>query len=252
MESLGYLVASITHDFNNLLVAMLGFTALLEARLDPSSEAYQYSMMVEKLVNKGVDLTQRLLTSGRKGYTENNPVDLNGAVLEVVRILEPMLAEDVTVDIQLQEEIPPIIGGLGQLQQAIMNLCLNAADAMPEGGRLGLSTGSVNFGAELSRNKNFLQPGHYVQLSITDTGVGIGVGISEEHLVKIFEPFFTTKGDQRGTGLGLSVVRGIVNEHGGVVQARSTLGQGSVFVLYLPASGGSQSQEADTSRRKAA
>ena len=191
MESLGYLVASITHDFNNLLVAMLGFTALLEARLDPSSEAYQYSIMVEKLVNKGVDLTQRLLTSGRKGYAENNPVDLNEAVLEVVRILEPILAEDVTVDVRLQEEIPPIIGDLGQLQQAIMNLCLNAADAMPKGGRLGLSTGSDYFGAERARNKGFLQAGHYVQLSITDTGIGI----SENHQSR----YSTLSSQLRGT-----------------------------------------------------
>ena len=248
MESLGYLVASITHDFNNLLLAMLGFTALLEARLDPSGEAYQYSIMVEKLANKGVDLTQRLLTSGRKDYAENRPVDLNGAVVEIVRILEPMLAENVTVDVQLQEEIPPIRGDLGQLQQAIMNLCLNAADAMPNGGRLGLSTSSVYMGGESAQNKDSLQPGHYVHLSVTDTGVGI----SEDHLVKIFDPFFTTKGDERGTGLGLSVVRGIVNEHGGLLRVSSTLGQGSDFMLYLPASGTPQSQEADTLRPKAA
>ena len=232
MASIGYRVASVSHDFNNLLLAMLGFTALLRARLDQSSEAYEYSTMIESLANKGAELTHRLLNSENGGSSENNPIDLNGAVLEVVRILEPMLADDVTVDVQLQEEIPVINGDVGQLQQAIMNLCLNAADAMPSGGRLGLSTGSVYLGADFAHTEESVKPGPHVLLNITDTGVGI----SGDHLLQIFEPFFTTKGNESGTGLGLSVVDGIVKDHGGVVRVSSTLGQGSNFILYLPTS----------------
>ena len=231
MESLGQRVASVAHDFNNLLMAMLGFTALLEARLDPSSEAYEYSKMIETLANKGVDLTHRLLTSGRNGYAENKPVDLNGAVLEVVRILEPMLGENIYVDVQLQQDLPPVTGDIGQLQQAMINLCLNATDAMPNRGRIWLSTVEVYLGADFFQKDDSFAPGRYVRLKVANTGVGI----SEEHITKIFEPFFTTKEKERGTGLGLSVVLGVVTEHGGLVRVSSTLNQGSDFNLYLPA-----------------
>ena len=241
MEAVGYRVASVSHDFNNLLLAMLGFTALLGARLDPSSEAYEYSKMIESLANKGADLTHQLLNSNKEGPTQNNPIDLNGAILEVVRILEPILADDVTVDVELQEEIPAINGDVGQLQQAIMNLCLNAADAMPSGGRLGLSTESVRLGADFAHNEESVRPGPHVVLNIADTGVGI----SGEHLVQIFEPFFTTKANERGTGLGLSVVAGIVKDHGGVVRVSSTPGHGSNFIVYLPASHTLDTQELD-------
>jgi len=230
MESLGYLVASVTHDFNNLLLAMLGFTALLEARLDPTGEAYEYSTMIESLAHKGVELSRQLLTSGRKDFDQSKPVDLNVAVLEVAQLLKPMLAEDVRVEVRLKDDLPPVMGGLGPFQQVIMNLCLNAADAMPDGGRLGLSTGSTYLHDELTSDQQPLRPGHYVRLNVTDTGVGI----SEDHLAQIFEPFFTTKGSERGTGLGLAVVYEIVKRHGGAIRVNSTLGRGSDFALYLP------------------
>ena len=230
MESQGYLVASVTHDFNNLLLAMLGFTALLEARLDPSSEAYEYSTMIESLAHKGVELARQLLTSGRKDSDQSEPVDLNAAVLEVAQLLRPMLAKDVRVEVRLKDDLPPVMGEIGPIQQVIMNLCLNAADAMPYGGRLGLSTGSTYVNDELTPHQEPLRPGYYVRLNVTDTGVGI----SKDHSAKIFEPFFTTKGSERGTGLGLAVVYEIVKRHGGAVRVSSTLGQGSDFALYLP------------------
>lgn len=230
LESLGYLVASVTHDFNNLLLAMLGFTALLEARLDPAGEAYEYSTMIESLAHKGVELARQLLTPGRKEFDQSKPVDLNAAVLEVARLLKPMLAKDVRVEVGLKNDLPTVMGDMGPLQQVIMNLCLNAADAMPNGGRLGLTTGSTYVNDKLTPDQQPLRPGYYVRLNVTDTGVGI----SEDHLVRIFEPFFTTKGSERGTGLGLAVVYEIVKRHGGAVRVNSTLGRGSDFALYLP------------------
>lgn len=230
MESLGYLVASVTHDFNNLLLAMLGFTALLKARLDPADEAYEYSTMIESLAHNGVDLARQLLTSGRRDSNQSKPVDLNAAVLEVVQLLKPMLAKDVRVEVRLKDDLPPVMGDMGPLQQVIMNLCLNAADAMPYGGRLGLSTGSTYLNDELTPDQQPLPPGYYVRLNVTDTGVGI----SKNHSAKIFEPFFTTKGTEQGTGLGLAVVYEIVKRHGGAVRVNSTLGRGSDFALYLP------------------
>ena len=230
LESLGYLVASVTHDFNNLLLAMLGFTALLEARLDPASEVYEYSTMIESLAHKGVELAGQLLTPRRKDFGLSKPVDLNAAILEVAQLLKPMLAKNVRVEVGLKDNLPAVMGDMGPLQQVIMNLCLNAADAMPNGGRLGLSTGSTYVNNELTPDQQPLRPGYYVRLNVTDTGVGI----SEDHLAKIFEPFFTTKGSERGTGLGLAVVFEIVKRHGGAVRVNSTLGRGSEFALYLP------------------
>ena len=230
MESMGYLVAGITHDFNNLLLAMLGFTALLEARLDPSTEAYEYSTMVESLAKKGVELTRQILTSGKKALEEGQLMDLNMAVLEVLHILKPTFSQQIQVDLQLQEDLPRIIGDLGKLEQVIMNLCLNAADAMPKGGRLGVATTSIYLDREFCRTRESLYPGKFVRLKVTDTGIGI----SEESRTKIFEPFYTTKGGERGTGLGLSLVEGIVRDHGGIIQVNSTLGRGSDFTLYLP------------------
>ena len=242
MGSIGYLVAGITHDFNNLLLAMLGFTALLEARLDPSTEAYEYSTMVESLAKKGVELTRQILSSGQKSSGEGQLMDLNMAVLEVLHILNPTLSQQVQVDVQLQEDLPHIIGDLGKLGQVIMNLCLNAADAMREGGRLGVATASIYLNGEFCRTQESLRPGKFVRLRVTDTGVGI----SEENKSKIFEPFYTTKGSEGGTGLGLSLVDGIVRDHGGIVQVNSTLGRGSDFTVYLPLSWTADQPEASS------
>ena len=152
------------------------------------------------------------------------------AVVDVLQILKPTLPAQVQVDTQFQEDLPRIIGDLGKLEQVITNLCLNADDAMPKGGRLGVETGTVYLDREFCRAQESLCPGKFVRVNVSDTGVGI----SEDDLAQIFEPFYTTKGGQGGTDMGLSLVYRIVREHGGIVQVDSTLGLGSEFTRHSP------------------
>lgn len=224
LEAVGRLAAGAVHDFNNLLLAVLGFTALLRGRLEPSSESYEHAKTVETLAQRGADLTRRMLAMFREDPVEARPVNLNAAVLEALKLLEPALPMDVRIVAELQEDLPSINGDHNRLQQVIMNLCLNAADAMPGGGSLGLSTGETN------QCDPALRPGRYVRLCVTDTGTGIDDALKP----LIFEPFFTTKAEGRGTGLGLFVVHSIVKEHGGAVQVSSELGHGSSFTVFLP------------------
>ena len=230
LETAGRLAAGTAHDFNNLLLAVLGFTTLLLDRLEPSSQSYEHAKMVETLAERGAGLTRRLLAMSREGPAEVRPVNLNAVVLETLKLLEPVLPRDVRIVSELQEDLPSINGDHRRLQQVIMNLCLNAADAMPGGGSLGLSTGTAGLAQELSQCDPSLQPGRYVRFCVTDTGSGIDSPLRP----RIFEPFFTTKPEGKGTGLGLFVAHSIVKEHGGGVQVSSTLGHGSSFTVFLP------------------
>lgn len=230
MESLGRLVGGIAHDFNNILGGVMGYASLLKTRLAPDTEAYEFAQIIETATRRGAQLTQQLLTAARKGSLQASPMDVNEAVREVAQILSRTLPKNITVIDQLQPRLPQIQGDPGQIHQVLMNLCINAGDAMPEGGSLTLSTRGVFLTEERSYKHLSLQSGPYVQLSIADTGIGI----SEEDLPKIFEPFFTTKELDKGTGLGLSVVYGIVKNHRGAVEVASEVEQGSAFTVYLP------------------
>lgn len=233
MESLGYRAAGVTHDLNNLLNVMLGFNSMVQAQLDPGSEAHKYSKMVESLVQRSGELVQQLTIPNQVSSVDGRPFDLNRATLEALRLLSPTLAGNITVETGLQEDLPLIIADAGQVQRAIVNLCLNAADAMPNGGQLRLTTASIPLDEIPSQGHQTLRSGCYVYLSVSDTGIGI----SQENQSRIFAPYFTTKDPGKGTGLGLSVVAGIVKDHGGSIQVRSELGQGSEFIVYLPVAG---------------
>ena len=230
MEAIGLLAASLAHEFNNLLLAMLGFTDLLKRKLDISSETHGYSSMIESLAQKATHLTRRLLTLTRESPLNAQPMDLNSVVAEMLHLLSQTLPENIHAGTRLQVDLPQVRGDKGQLQQVIMNLCLNAVDAMPEGGLLTVTTGFADLAEDLSTGGIVLDPGQYVQLSVTDTGEGI----EDDLKAKIFEPFFTTKDADKGTGLGLSIVFGIVKDHRGLIQVDSTPGRGSTFVVYLP------------------
>ena len=232
MEAIGLLAAALAHEFNNLLLAVLGFTALLKTRLDTSSETHGYSSMIESLAQKGTHLTRRLLTLARESPLNAQPMDLNTAVTEMLQLLSQTLPENIHAENQLHSDLPLVHGDTGQLQQVIMNLCLNAVDAMPEGGQLIVATGSTDPAQDPRRGGAILGPGQYVQLSVTDTGEGI----EDDLKARIFEPFYTTKAADKGTGLGLSVVLGIVKDHRGFIEVLSTPGRGSTFVIYLPVS----------------
>ena len=198
----------------------------LEARLRQS----QRMEAVGRLAQKGTHLTRRLLTLARETPLKTQPMDLNTAVTEMLQLLSQTLPEDIHAGTHLQSDLPQVSGDMGQLQQVIMNLCLNAVDSMPEGGQLIVTTSCTDLAQDPRRGGVILGPGQYVQLSVTDTGEGI----EDDIKARIFDPFFTTKDADKGTGLGLSVVFGIVKDHRGFIQVDSTPGRGSTFVMYLP------------------
>ena len=233
MEPIGRVASGIAHDFNNLLIAMLGFTSLLQARLDPTSHNFGYASMIADLLERAGDLARQLMSTARNiatNTTETKPIDVNSVVENVVEIFSHTFDQDIQLTLELQPDPPLVNGNMGQIQQVVMNLFLNALDAMPCGGRLGVSTSSVKVGGSHSGDRLSPRPGPYVNLAVTDTGVGI----SDEIISRVFEPFFTTKGEKEGAGLGLWVVKEIVENQGGAIKVNRNTGGGTVFTVYLP------------------
>ncbi|OYV97048.1 MAG: hypothetical protein B7Z68_04355, partial [Acidobacteria bacterium 21-70-11] len=215
IEAIGRLAGGIAHDFNNLLQAILSQLAVLELRLRGTAGAQKPLDEVSQLVRRGAALTRQLLLFARRGTASREPVDLNQVVEGAATLLRRVVRENVAVATELAGEPLPVLADHGQLEQVLMNLAVNASDAMPNGGRLTLRTAG-----DASR----------VRLSVTDTGHGI----PEEVRSHLFEPFFTTKGIGKGTGLGLSVVHGIVTSHGGTIEVASPPAQGATFTIVLP------------------
>ena len=230
MESLGRLSSGIVHDFNNLLADILGFASLLKNRVEPETEAYEFTEMIEKATQRGSQLTRQLLTNIRKTPFETVPMDVNEVMQDVLQILSRTLPKGINIVSHFQPTLPLIPGDIGLIQQVLMNLCLNGADAMSGKGTLSLSNNAVYLSEEICRQHLNLNPGRYIQLAVTDTGMGI----SEENKANILEPFFTTKDFGKGTGLGLSVAYDIVKNHDGTIDIKSELGYGSSFTVYLP------------------
>lgn len=232
MESTGRMAGGVAHDLNNLLVAMLGYASLMQARLDPTEEGYEYARNIEDLVGKASELTCQLMPATQQNPEEPKPMDVNLAVREVFKILSHTATarHDLRIVSHLQPDLPVIVGDTGQVQQVIMNICFNALDAMPEGGELDVSTRAVQLEHGVDNGGSSLPSGFYVEMCIKDTGVGI----SRDLQARIFEPFFTTKLVGKGTGLGLSVAQLIVKNHGGIISVESSPGEGSVFTIYLP------------------
>jgi len=215
MEAVGRLAGGVAHDFNNLLQAMLGLTQLERLRGGDPSPSVERLQEMEELLRRGAQLTQQLLLFSRREEPKTERFDLNDGIRDTAKLLQRLLRADVTLAFALAAEPLPVEADRGQIGQVCMNLAVNGADAMPEGGTL-----TVRSGRERDD----------VWFSVTDTGHGIPEAIRDH----IFEPFFTTKGDQRGTGLGLAVVHGIVTQHGGEVEVESTVGTGTTFRVLLP------------------
>jgi signal transduction histidine kinase len=231
MELLGRLASGISHDFNNLLGGIMGYASLLKGKLGSESEAHEYASIIENATKRGAELTQQLLAAVRRSRFNSRPMNINEITEEVVQIFSRTLSRDIRMASHLQPELPLVPGDQSQIHQLLMNLCINAADAMPDGGVLTLSTEKVHLDEELCRRQHMpSEPGQYVQLTISDTGIGI----SEVDLPKIFDPFFTTKEPGKGTGLGLAVVYAIVKNHNGTIEVSSVPGEGSSFTVYLP------------------
>lgn len=229
LESLGTLVGGIAHDFNNIIGIILGYASILTRR-DPTPERIKDS--VEALVKagkRGAALVSQLLTFARKSDVILIPVDTNEIVREIVKLLSDTIAKSIEISIQLQKELPLISGDETQIHQVLLNLCVNARDAMPKGGVITIST-SLHEGETIRKTMPKAADSRYVMLSVSDTGEGM----KEEIRNHIFEPFFTTKDVGKGTGLGLSVVFGIMESHKGFIHVESAPQCGSTFYLYFP------------------
>jgi two-component system cell cycle sensor histidine kinase/response regulator CckA len=219
MEALGRVAGGVAHDFNNLLQAMLSTVQLLRFGAHDTAATVGAAVELEGLVKRGASLARQLLLFARRGVTRPGRIDLNALVVEVERLLARLVPDNVRLVIEKRGEELAVDGDQGQLEQVLTNLIVNAADAMPDGGRITVRTG---------RDEQ-----KQVWVEVADTGTGI----PQEHLERIFDPFFTTKEAGRGTGLGLSVVLGIVTQHGGRVEVESEVGHGSAFRVVLPGAG---------------
>jgi two-component system, cell cycle sensor histidine kinase and response regulator CckA len=230
MEALGTLAGGIAHNFNNLLMGILGNTTLVLLETETGSPRYEKLKKIEKLVESGALLTKQLLGYVREGRYEIKPIDMNRVVKETSDTFA-MTKKNITVHQELSEKLSTVKADQGQIEQVLWNLYVNAADAMPTGGSLFLGTEKVTHD-EMTGSPYDVRPGNYVLVTVRDTGVGM----DEKTMDRIFEPFFTTKRLGKGTGLGLSSVYGMVKAHGGYIEVESKQGEGTTFNLYLPAS----------------
>jgi PAS domain S-box-containing protein len=228
MEAIGTLAGGVAHDFNNILTAILGYTGLLK-KMAKDEGVHKAADVMEKAAKRGAVLTQQLLGFARKGKNESAPVDLAAIVEEVIALLQRTIDKNVVMRRTSSPASVVVIGDPGQLQQVVLNLAVNARDAMPDGGELTIDTSIVAFGDDECRRRPGTTPGSYARLTVTDTGCGI----PEEVRRRIFEPFFTTKELGKGTGMGLAMVYGIVQNHGGTIGVRSDVGRGTTVEIYL-------------------
>ncbi len=229
LESVGTLAGGIAHDFNNILAIIMSYDSIL-ARGKYTQEGLQESIrMIRSAVDRGASIVRQLLTVARKSPVEYGPVSINNLILEMVNLLKETFPKVITISARMDTKIPEFVADQSQIEQVILNLCVNARDAMPKGGNLTVST-YLTRGDKLK--KRFPEAAHkeYVQISVTDTGTGIEEDIRE----KIFEPFYTTKDIGKGTGLGLSVVYGVIQSHKGFIDLESEPGKGTTFHVYLP------------------
>ncbi len=236
IQALGQLTGGIAHDFNNLLTVVMGNAELLTELHDGNSEQNQLARTIMNAAQRGADLTQRLLAFARKQALAPLPLDVNQLLVGLDPMLRRTLGEHIEIELVRAAGLWPALVDQGQLENALLNLCLNARDAMLGGGRLTLETANVRLDEEYAARCHDVQPGQYVMLAVSDTGQGIAA----EHLLHVFEPFFTTKEKGKGTGLGLSMVYGFVMQSAGHVAVYSEPGQGTTIKVYLPRSLGDQ------------
>jgi two-component system cell cycle sensor histidine kinase/response regulator CckA len=248
MEAVGRLAGGVAHDFNNLLMVISGYAEVILATLSEVHPLTEKAKAIQQAADRATTLTRQLLAFSRKQLLELKVVDVNAIVSDMERLLRPLIGENVELLARLTPEAGYTRADAGQLEQVLMNLVVNAKDAMPDGGRLTIQTQHVVFDQSHRRGQTFIRPGNYVLLSVSDTGMGM----DRETQSRIFEPFFTTKEKGKGTGLGLSTVYGIVKQSGGYVTVQSEKGRGSTFHIYLPQVEGSAEQQTVPVARAAA
>jgi two-component system cell cycle sensor histidine kinase/response regulator CckA len=230
MEAVGRLAGGIAHDFNNLLTAILGYSELVLQQMPSDAAARADIDEIKKAGDRAAVLTRQLLAFSRRQVLEPRVADFNVIVANVKKLLHRVIGADVELATDLDPAIGHVRVDVGQMEQVLMNLAINARDAMPQGGRLCIRTNHKEFTQPYQVHSVAMDSGHYLLVTVTDTGTGMTPDIVKQ----IFEPFFTTKGEGQGTGLGLSTVYGIVKQSNGYIFANSEPGRGSVFEIYLP------------------
>jgi two-component system, NtrC family, sensor kinase len=233
LESIGQLAGGIAHDFNNLLMVILGHVDLLGLAESLPAEVDEALGEIRGAAERAGTLTRQLLAFGRRQVLQQKPLDANGLVRDLTNLLRRTLGEHIAIETRLDPDLAPIVADRDMIEQVLMNLAVNARDAMPDGGRLTLSTEVRTLDESESSARSDAQPGRYVVLSVADTGAGI----REEHLPRVFEPFFTTKETGKGSGLGLATAYGIVRQHDGWIDVDSHPSKGATFQVHLPANG---------------
>ena len=231
LEGIGRLAGGIAHDFNNLLTAVIGYTEMVLEQIGPDKPISQDLMEIRKASDRAVALTRQLLAFSRKQTLHVEAMEPNVIITDMGNMLQRLIGVDIDIRFELAPGLPPILADRVQMEQVVMNLVMNARDAMPTGGVITIETTAVQADDVMSVIHEPVTPGAYVGLRFADTGLGM----TEDTLGKIFEPFFTTKAPGLGTGLGLATVYGVVQQLGGHVAVRSAVGQGTSFLLYFPA-----------------
>jgi two-component system cell cycle sensor histidine kinase/response regulator CckA len=233
-ETIGRLAGGIAHDFNNVIGAILGWAELCSQDAQPGTQLHERIHKIMDQADRAAGLTSQLLSFARRQILQPKRIDLNTHVLQSTSLLRRVIGENIAISVQTAKDLHVTLADPSQIDQVLMNLCLNARDAMPKGGRLVLETRNIEITEEYRRSATYAQPGRYVLLLVSDTGVGMDA----ETIEQIFEPFFTTKEPGKGTGLGLATVYGIVKQHGGFLNVESEVGKGTTFQIYLPAGSG--------------
>jgi signal transduction histidine kinase/DNA-binding response OmpR family regulator len=240
MEAIGRLTGGVAHDFNNILTIILGNCELLLDQLEPSNPLRSDVEQIDSAAQRAAGLTRQLLAFSRQQVLQPKILNLNEIVSNLEKMLQRLIGEHITLQTKLEESLTPVKADPGQLEQVLLNLAVNARDAMPQGGQLTIETANVDLDEKYAQKHMSVASGQYVMLAVSDSGVGISPEVHE----RLFEPFFTTKEAGQGTGLGLATCYGIVKQHGGQIWVYSEVGRGTTIKVYLPCT--SEAQEART------
>jgi two-component system cell cycle sensor histidine kinase/response regulator CckA len=232
MESIGRLAGGVAHEFNNLLTAIIGFSELLQYQVDANSPLMKDIESIKKAAKDAASLSSQLLTFSRTRKVRLETMDINNEIHSIEKMLPHVLGENINIEVQLDPELNKVKSDMGLLEQLIVNLIINARDAMPDGGTITIKTENKSLGKNDFKDNLDARPGEFVCLSVKDTGVGM----DEDIIHRMFEPFFSTKEVGKGTGLGLSVVHGIVKQHDGWITVESGIDNGTIFRIFLPVS----------------
>ena len=230
MEAVGQLAGGVAHDFSNLLQAILGYAGIILDGLDPNDKHRHDVEQIQRAGGRAADLTRQLLAFSRRQVIRPVSLDVNDLITNLLKMLQRLISENIELKVRLAEGLAPILADPGQMEQVLINLCVNSRDAMPNGGSITIATQNGDVTESFRRRHSGELKERYVCIRVSDTGCGMDAGT----LSQIFEPFFTTKSVGKGTGLGLATVYGIARQHGGIIEARSQLGEGTEIDVYIP------------------